>query len=63
MIYWRWIPDEKLGDFAQSYVFLKPLRELHSGISIPGFITQDRFEEARDRGPSQMGDRDRGTIT
>lgn len=47
VIYWRSIRNARLGDFANSYIFLKPLDELHSGTWIPGFITKDRFEEAR----------------
>lgn len=47
VIFWQAIPDASLSDFAQSYVYLKPLRELHVTTWIPDFITEERFEEAR----------------
>jgi len=46
-IHWQHSPTATLPDFAQSYVFLKPLDELHGVTWIPDFITEESFEQAR----------------
>lgn len=47
VVYWQAIPNASLGDFAQSYVVLKPIAELHDVTWIPGFITSDMYEKAK----------------
>jgi hypothetical protein len=46
-IHWEYMPDAKLADFVQGYVFLKPVDELHGMTWISGFITEENFEQAR----------------
>ena len=41
------MPEATLADFAQSYVFLKPVDELRGMTWIPGFISDDNFDHAR----------------
>lgn len=46
-IHWERLPEATLADFAQSYVFLEPVDELHGMTWIHGFISEENFEQAR----------------
>lgn len=46
-IHWQHVPQATLTDFAQGYVFLKPVDELHGMTWIRGFITEENFQQAR----------------
>lgn len=46
-VHWERMPKATLADFAQSYVFLKPVDELHGMTWIRGFICDENFEPAR----------------
>ncbi len=46
--YWRMKPKLGFSAFAQGYVFLRPLDELHTVTWMDGFINEANFERARD---------------
>ncbi len=46
-MYWRMKSDAGFASFAQGYVFLAPLDELHSVTWIDGFINESNFKKAR----------------
>ena len=46
-VHWERRPKATLADFAQSYVFLKPIDDLHGMTWMTDFITDENFEQAR----------------